>query len=57
MPQPELMSSAKNAQTATIVSGGSPKKAALFGLVVGLAVGIVLAFFTGIYKNMKAVKN
>ncbi len=57
MPQPELMSSAKKAQTATIVSGGSPKKAALFGLVVGLAVGIVLAFFTGIYKNMKAVKN
>ncbi|KAA8431987.1 capsular biosynthesis protein [Weissella paramesenteroides] len=57
MPQPELMSSAKNAQTATIVSGGSPKKAVLFGLVVGLAAGIVLAFFTGIYKNMKAVKN
>lgn len=57
MPQPELMSAAKSAQTTTIVSGGSPKKAALFGLVVGLAFGIVLAFFTGIYKNMKAVKN
>lgn len=55
MPQPELMSAPKKAHVDSIVSG-SPKKSAVFGLAAGLAVGIVLAFFTGIFKNFKATK-
>lgn len=55
MPVPELMSSPKKAHVDTIVAG-SPKKASVFGLVAGLAVGIVLAFFTGIFKNFKTIK-
>ena len=55
MPRPELLSKATRASADTMV-GGSPKKAALFGLVAGIALGIVLAFFTGIYKNMTATK-
>ena len=55
MPKPELLSKATHASTDTMV-GGSPKKAAMFGLVAGIVLGIVLAFFTGIYKNMTAAK-
>lgn len=55
MPQPELMSAAKKARADSIVSG-SPKKSAAFGLVAGVALGIVLAFFTGIFKNFKTTK-
>ncbi|RZQ58377.1 YveK family protein [Weissella paramesenteroides] len=56
MPKPELMSKATNAHTDVIVAS-SPKKAALFGLVAGAIIGIILSLFTGIYKNMKSSEN
>ena len=56
MPKPELMTKTKEADTDTMVAG-SPKKAALFGAVAGWAIGIVLAFFVGVYKNVTATKN
>lgn len=53
MPEPVLFSAPKKAVTVT-TPGGSSKKALVFGAAAGLLIGIVLAFFTGIYKNMKA---
>ena len=57
MPKPQLMSKATKAQTDAIATTNSPKKAALFGLVAGGIVGMILALFTGIYKNMKISEN
>lgn len=53
MPTPKLLSKVTAAESATMTSG-SPKKATVFGFAAGIVLGIILAFFTGIYKNMKA---